>query len=338
MKNTKYLYTCLLAMFILSAVSVLYAQSKTSAISSRAGAFSRMGFGARGIGLGNAASAITEGSLVSYYNPALPVFQKNNSAILGYSFLSLDRKLNFVSFTRKFEFFSDKDTLKTKPASTAGLSFGVINSGVSKIDGRDNQGFKTEELSTSENQFFFSVSNKFSDKLAIGISIKFFYYKLYTDISSSGIGLDLGALYSFSKNLKMSLMLADLNSKYKWDTSPVYEQQGRNTEDKFPTLKKIGFSYSFDNPAIIAAVELESSNAGTNILRIGTEYRIIDELTVRAGLDKWNLNNSDDKIRPAAGFSLYRSFGSVRMAVDYAFSSDTYSPSDHHIVGLNFIF
>ena len=228
-------------LFMISAISCLgIAQPEFSKISSMPGAFSRMGFGARGIGMGNAMSAITDGNLVSYYNPALIVYQENNSFQTSYSFLSLDRSLNFLNFTRKFEFYSAKDSLieNPKPRATAGISIGVINAGVSKIDGRDNQGIKTGDLSTSENQFFLGLANKFSDKLSIGITIKFYYYKLYEEISTNSVGFDAGALYRVNDQWNVSLLISDINSKYKWDTSPVYELEGSTTEDKFPITKE----------------------------------------------------------------------------------------------------
>lgn len=64
--------------------------------------------------MGNAMSSVTTGNLVSYYNPALSPFQQNNFAQVGYSFLSLDRSLNFINFTRKFDFYSVKDTSSNK--------------------------------------------------------------------------------------------------------------------------------------------------------------------------------------------------------------------------------
>ncbi|MGB5289477.1 MAG: hypothetical protein WBN42_13405, partial [Ignavibacteriaceae bacterium] len=77
--------------------SIIIAQPKFTELAVKPGAFSRIGFGARGIGMGNAVSSITEGELVSYYNPAITPFQENNSFQAGYSFLSLDRSLNFLS-------------------------------------------------------------------------------------------------------------------------------------------------------------------------------------------------------------------------------------------------
>jgi len=200
---------------IISSLSA-YAQPKFSEIAVKPGAFSRMGFGARGIGMGNALSAITEGNLVSYYNPALTVFQQGNSFQTSYSFLSLDRSLNFLSFTRRFDFYNSKDTsVNREPRSTAGFSIGVINSGVGNIDGRDNNGLKTGELSTSENQFFIGVANRFSKKFSIGINAKLYYYKLYEDITATSVGVDIGALYKVNNMFNVALIVSDINSKYK---------------------------------------------------------------------------------------------------------------------------
>ena len=286
---------------------VAFAQPKFSEMAVSPGAFSRIGFGARGIGMGNAMSSITEGELVSYYNPAITPFQENNSFQAGYSFLSLDRALNFLSFTRKFDFYSAKDTVaeNRKPRTTAGLSIGVINSGVSNIDGRDNNGLPTGELSTSENQFFIGLAATVSQKLSLGVSVKFYYYKLYEEINSNCLGFDIGALYRINENFNVSLVIADINSKYKWDTSPIYEQDGIISEDKFPNLRKIGVSYRNKEIGILGAIEFENSNAKTNILRAGVEYNIYDQFYIRGGIDQFNLSNTDWPVKPSLGFSFF---------------------------------
>ncbi len=322
---------------LLSAIT--FAQPKFIDVDTKPGAFSRMGFGARGIGMGNAMSAITDGNLVSYYNPALSPFQENNSVQIGYSLLSLDRSLNFLSFTKKFDFYSAKDTpVNKKPSRTAGISAGIINSGLSGIDGRDNNGLPTGELSTSENQFFLSVANRFSEKLSIGISVKFYYYKLYEKITSSGLGIDIGTLYKINNNWNVSLMISDLNSKYEWDTSPVYDQQGLTTTDKFPVLKKIGVSYNYPELKLLTAIEFENSNAGTNIIRAGAEYNIYEGLFIRCGIDQFNLNNIEAAFKPSLGFSYAKSFSDFTLSVDYAFMVEQYSSSDRHIIGININF
>jgi hypothetical protein len=315
----------------LSFIVSLSAQPEFSSISSKAGAFSRMGFGARGIGMGNAMSAITTGELNSYYNPALNSFQEGNSFHTSYSFLSLDRNLNFVNFTKKF---GNGEGGKAIP----GISVGIINAGVDNIDGRDSQGNKFDDLSTSENQFFLSLSNRFSNKLALGVSFKFYYYKLYEDVTASGLGFDIGALYLLNENITISFMISDINSKYEWDTSNLYGSSGNTTTDKFPVLKKIGISYKLNDPNIIAAVEFENSNAETNYIRVGAEYNVFENLYFRAGVDKINISNFDVPVRPAAGFSYFDPLSIGVVGINYAFAIEPYSSFDQHIVGLNINF
>lgn len=319
--------------------SVLIAQPEFSGISSMPGAFSRIGFGARGIAMGNSISSVKTGNLVSYYNPALASFQEGNLFQTAYSFLSLDRTLNFVSFTRKFEFGRvETPDGKTRPRSVAGISAGLINSGVSGIDGRDNQGVKTGDLSTSENQFFIAVSNRFSDKIAVGIAFKFYVFKLYEDFSSNGVGLDIGLLYSYNDALTFSFVMADINSKYEWDSGKIYGTSGSITKNKFPLLTKIGASYNFKEDGIITSIEFENSNAGSKYIRAGIEYNIFTDLFIRAGIDRINLLNSEIPLRPSFGFSYFYMLNNLKLGIDYAFVIEPYSSSDHHIIGVNINF
>ena len=66
--------------------------------------------------------------------------------------------------------------------------------GLVKLDERNGSDIKTGELSTSENQFFLGIAKSFSDKLSIGVEVKFYYYKLYEGITSSAFGLDIGGV------------------------------------------------------------------------------------------------------------------------------------------------
>jgi len=318
----------------------VFAQPKFSEMAVSPGAFSRIGFGARGIGMGNALSSITEGELTSYYNPAITPFQENNSFQAGYSFLSFDRALNYFNFTRRFDFYATKDTVAEtrKPRTTAGLSIGVINSGIRNIDGRDNNGLPTGELSTSENQFFIGLAARISEKFSIGLATKFYYYSLYEEISSTSLGFDVGALYKLNDNLNISLVLVDLMSKYKWDTSPVYQQEGIISEDKFPNLRKLGVSYRNKELGLLGAVEFENSNAQTNILRAGVEYNIYEKFFIRGGVDQFNLSNTDWPVKPSLGFSFFQPFGNLVVGVDYAFQIEQYSSADRHILSVNFNF
>lgn len=321
----------ILVLFLFTA-SALYCQTQTSEISSLPGAFSRMGFGARGMGMGNAMSSITEGNMISYYNPALSVFQTGNSLQSSYSILSMDRTQNFLGFTKRFVL---REKSEGRSEQAAGISIGIINAGVSDIDERSTEGYKTGDISTSENQIFVALANKFSEKLALGLNIKFFYYDLYENITSSAVGFDFGAVYLLNDNINISLSVHDINSKYEWDTNEIYGQNGNNTVDEFPLLKKIGVSYKLENPNLIASVEFESSDAETNFIRFGAEYNIHEGFYLRGGVDKINLSNSDFPARPSMGFSYLYNLDTWFVGIDYAFVIEPYSTSDRHIIGIN---
>ncbi|PID58734.1 MAG: hypothetical protein CR986_07485 [Ignavibacteriae bacterium] len=324
-------------MFLILFYHLSFAQLQYSEYNSMAGAFSRMGFGARGMGMGNSMGAVIQGNLVSYYNPAVSVFQEKNYFHTSYSILSLDRSLNFLNFTRQFNFGKD-DKNDSKLKSISGISLGIINAGISGIERRDRQGIKYKDLSTSENQFFLNFSKTFSDNLSIGVGLKFFYYSLYEDISSSGFGIDLGAVYRFNNNLTFAGVITDINSKYKWDTTTMYGIEGNSTTYSFPTLYKIAASYKFNNPDLLVNMEFEHSNAETNFIRVGAEYNIYQSFYLRSGIDRISLSNTDIPIRPAFGFSYFKAFNKLNIGIDYAFVVEPYSSFDQHIIGIEVLF
>ena len=317
---------------LIIAVSTITAQPKISELASMPGAFSRMGFGPRGIALGNALSSVTEGNLTSYYNPALSVWQNSAHLQASYSALSFDRHLNFVGFTKKFNLGHDKKT--GKPRSSAGLCIGIINSGVSNISGRDNQGFSTGDLSTSENQFFAAISKKLGNKISAGISMKFYYYKLYEKMTATSLGLDLGLLYNASENLNISFVVADINSSYKWDSSSLYDLYGRTSNDDFPWLAKLGASYNLKSYKTLIAVEYERSSVKTNYLRGGVEYNPVEKLFLRAGVDRLNISNFDEPALFSFGFEYSHTLLGLEMGMNYAFVIEPYSTGNRHVIGL----
>ncbi len=328
----------ILIILLLSTLSV--AQStQFSEISNMPGAFSRMGFGARGMGMGNALSSVITGDKTAYYNPALSVFQEDNSFQTSYSFLSLDRNLNFLSFTRKFELGKkDENGNFIGKKRIAGISAGIINASVSNFQERDNQGNVTGELNPFENQFFVAVANQFSDKLTVGLTAKFYYSKLYEDVSTNTFGIDLGAIYRLNENFTLSAVVSDLLSKYEWDTGKIYGQDGLSFDDKFPMLRKIGASYFNDELNLLSAIEFENSSVGTNYIRFGVEYGIYDGFFIRGGLDKFDISNTDAPSRPTLGFSYFHSFNPIEIGVNYAFVVEPYSSFDQHIIGIDINF
>jgi opacity protein-like surface antigen len=308
--------------YYLSLLCVLWCVTTAEAqLEGTPGAFARMGFGARGMGMGNAMTAVSTPDIAGYYNPAAIAFQTTRTAMLSYGALSLDRSFNTLNYTQAI-------------GPNAGVSLSVINAGVKNIDGRDGDGFQTGMLTTSENQFALSFGLRPSKRFAIGITPKIYYTRLYTDVTTSSIGMDFGMMILLSEKFTVGLAIRDVMSKYKWDTSTLYGQQGNTTIDKFPTLNIIGVSYEIGEKMGVVSAEIESSNKSTTTIRMGGEFNVIDEFSVRAGLDHWDLDNAK-AAAPTFGFTVRTAIGSMKPAIHYAYVIEPYNYFAMHIISLS---
>lgn len=317
--NMKKSIKIIISIILLLNWSILEAQ-----IGGKAGSFARMGFGARGMSMGNAISAVTTGEINSYYNPALIPFAEHRTASMTYSFLSFDRYLNFLSYGQS-----------VKP--TAGISFGIINAGVGDIEERNSDGIKTGTISTSENMFFLSFANRIHNNVSIGVSVKMFYHKLYEEVSSTTVGFDVGLLIQATKNISVGVTVQDINSKYKWDTNPIYGR-GRQTDDVFPILRRISVAYQLPNSLGIVAAEFENSSVKTNHLRFGTEFILHPSFIIRTGVDRWNLSNNYSGLKPTFGYSIQGDFDGWIPALDYSYVIEPFATNNMHIITLSIKF
>jgi hypothetical protein len=289
------------------------------------GSFSRMGFGARGIGMGNALTAITSGDLSSYYNPALPSFAEQRSATATYGFLSLDRRLAFLNYTQSIR-------------PTAGISAGIIYAGVRSIDGRDSDGEHTANYSTSEYEFFFAFSNEFADRLSVGIAAKLYYNNLFQDATATTVGVDVGAIYRLTESLTVGAVVQDIDAKYHWDTSNLYGTSGTATTQPFPLLLRVGLAYQLPDGRGDAALDVERNNQGTTLVRGGAEVVVTEYLTLRGGVDRMQTKKNENGVEPSLGFTLRRGLDGLSPALSYAYVFEPFSTSGMHILSLTFGF
>lgn len=299
------------------------AADNSSYLGGLAGAPFRLGFGARGIGMGNSLTSVSFGNVSSYYNPALLPFQPLPTVLLSYGSLSLDRRLNFLSYSQHLN-------------PDAGLSVGIINSGVSDIEGRDSDGQPTQTYSTSENQFFFSFGLSPSKDVSVGVTAKVLYYSLFSNVKSTTFGMDFGALYSLSDEWKIGAVLQDILSKYKWDTSKLYGESGSFYVDNFPLRKRVGISYCSREWGFIASGEMEwIGSAG--YARFGAELELFSGLQIRGGLDQISFTG-DVAAKPSVGFSVQTAVASWSPRVDYAYVFEPYVSSGMHYLTLTLSF
>lgn len=303
--------------FVLTLVSVSFAQSDP-------GSFARIGINAKGMSMSNSISALSSGDVYTYYNPALSSFQNDGNISASVALLSLDRQLNVITYTTGL-----------KPS--AGLSVGIINGTVSSIDGRDENGTHTSDLSTGEYQAYFSFSNRFFENFSIGLSLKLYYYDLYSGISSSSIGFDVGALYKATDFLSVGFVATDLGEQYHWDSSSLYGIDGSNFISPFPHVFKIGAAYSL--PVLNSAITVEydiATSPSLNGLRAGVEIHPIDVIAIRGGFSASNQLNLGTEVEPTFGFGARVSFLGVTPEINYAYVAEPLSPYGIQTISINF--
>jgi hypothetical protein len=303
------------AVFILLTTAVATAQ-----VAGTAGAFTRMGFGARGMAMGNAMTAVSSGENSGFYNPAVVALLKESNASVSYGILSLDRSHNSLFYSQPID-------------TNAGIAFGVLNAGTSKIDGRDIDGYHTEKYSVSENQFSLSFALRIR-KFSFGLTTKMYYYSLFEELASTTVGFDFGVAYPVTRQLTLAAVYKDFNTKYRWDTSPLYGQSGNSTIDKFPTRQSAGAAYRFIDVDALLTAEIERNSKGTTIIRAGAELTPIEALTLRAGIDGWETSDSE-KAHPSFGFTLRTSYMDWKPSVNYAYILEPYGLFTMHVISIS---
>ncbi|MDH7514838.1 MAG: hypothetical protein QHI48_03025 [Bacteroidota bacterium] len=304
-------------------------------VGGKAGAFTRLGYGARAQGMGNAMTAVATGVIAVPYNPALSPFQRGHILYGTYGILSLDRKLNQLFYTQSIRILrkgARKYSEDPDAQSLAGVSAGWVNAGDADIQGYDSDGFPTETFSMFENQFYLNFGTRLTERFSAGFSAKFYYSGLYRNLTSSGFGLDFGMLYRVSECFSVGFVVQDLLTKYKWDTSVLYgPENGRSTEDEFPLVLRAGLAAVLKNlNGILLAADIEWIGRETLLLRVGAELQIAEPFAVRAGIDRLDLSGDGIAARPSCGISFSQPIASFRPELVYAIILEPVAPSPTH--------
>jgi len=329
------LFVIAAASFVLLTTFEAYAQAPAS--------FSRLGFGARGVALGNA--LVADSSASPYYNPALAPFATRQNLTASIGQLSLDRDLQFIEFRT--------------PLQRAGIAIGLTHAVVSDIDGRNNAGFHTQNFSTSEFAGFLAFGLKFGSRVTGGIGLQFFRSDLFEGLAPvNSIGVDFGVTVRVWKDLRIGLVLDDLLARFSWDTSDLFSSGGKSSSDRFPVRVRLGASKLVYNDRVQLLAEyearfsdveiigstvdllgdspaqfLESSRltVRSDLFRAGAQFSLADALDVYAGIDRTS-GGAGAAFRPAAGFSVDQSLGNLGVNLGYTFAAEPHGLGSAHYI------
>lgn len=319
-----------------------------------AGTFARLGFGARGLSMGNAMVANVFTDVSGYYNPALATFQEEGFVNVGYTFLSMDRQLNFLGFAKKFQF-------PNQQIKGAGISVSWLNSGVSDIDGRDNDTRQIGTFSTFDNQFSLGMGFIVSDNVSLGVAFKYYYSKLFDEVTSTSVAFDAGIIVRPQPNLSLGLTVRDINARNEWNTQDIYGSTfGNNTVNKFPTLINLGGSYLLPNNFGVISIEaeyqknpaietgstftpssIEGETSDNVSFKLGGEAFLTPQISIRAGVERIDFGSDDvmGNIKPSFGVGFYKNFGkTTKLGLDYSFQLEPYTHDPIQNISIGFKF
>ncbi|MFW6347472.1 MAG: hypothetical protein ACOC2C_02525 [Cyclonatronaceae bacterium] len=314
-----------------------------------AGAYTRMGFGPRGMGMGNAMTAVYQQGVYAHYNPALAARVTETEVNFSASSMSLDRSLNMASVAFVLP-------------PTAGLNIGLLHAGVQDFDGRNSSGVPTETFSTNELSGFIAFGLNPSERLSLGVTAKLLYANYFDELDNPlGFGLDAGFLYRFNEHLSLGGAAQDLFSGYTWNTSQIYGGSLSGSTDDFPTRFKLGLAYEFPIYGLLLSTEYETRSqsselinrevstiggqpdiiersetltTGSSQFRIGSAWEAHERITLRAGWQVGDLDFVSATQQPFAGFSLSLPLQKINSYIDYAFTREAEGISYMHVFAL----
>jgi len=289
-----------------------------------AGSFLRMGIGARSNALGNAGVADRPNGYSFYYNPSAAAFLDSKIISLSYSFMSLDRRFNVISYS-----------MRVPPE--AGLSIALVNTGIGDITAYNSLGEESGSIEQWANGIYFNFAKRFGEKLSLGLSLKYLRedinHKEY-DYNASGWGFDFGATYLLTDQITIGGAVRDIRSKLKANTSDIFEFGG-TTIDKFPVLYNIGFKYITPYSWLRILYDFEGSDKeayrnhfGAEIVYIkGRENAAGDNLSLCLGLNEGEIT---------AGAGMIFNFLGYNSRLDYAFIPSYIDEGSSHIFSWQF--
>lgn len=345
MKKCKSISLFFAVIFITSGfISNLYAQELSGGF---AGSFSRMGFSPRGMAMGNAMTAVLSEGSYGYYNPAFAALKSDVIQVdAGTAALRFDRQLNMIH-----------SHFQLPPS--AGFSISLLHSRVGNIDGRDQNGYHTETLSTNEFQIAGNFGIRFSDSFWGGVGLKYNLARYHPEVpTSSGLGIDIGILLKPISKLRLGLSIQDLLASYQFNTSDLYGTDSSTNHQLFPLRILAGISYEIDEDWVLSmdfenrrqnfeslpgvgdqpatetrSVNREELTSVGNFLRAGTSYKIHERITLRGGIQLNELGEAND-VQPSAGFSIHLPYDALMPSIDYAFAREPSGLSTMHVFAI----
>ncbi|MBI1802990.1 MAG: PorV/PorQ family protein [Ignavibacteriae bacterium] len=296
--------------FAVFCISLLFSIQLSHAQPGQAGfTFLKLGVGGRALGMGEAYSALSTDPSATYYNPAGLSFSQSSQILLMHKEWLQDITTEYIA----------------AQSFLGGLAVGVsVNAtNINDIELRQQPGPPQGTFNAHNAAFGLSFSYKVDSSFSIGVTGKYLYEKILVD-ESSGIGVDLGVLYTTPWDVRLGASLSNMGSVNELDVE----------SSKLPTLFRIGAAYihsleAIDGTMTFASDLVSSSNEGKSHINVGGELNYHQAFAIRVG---YQTSYEARNVTTGLGFR-YGLF-----ALDYAFIPSRYDLGSTHTLSLGIEF
>ncbi|MEW6413417.1 MAG: PorV/PorQ family protein [Candidatus Zixiibacteriota bacterium] len=265
--------------------------------------FLLIGAGARPSAMGGAFSAVSEGAVASYWNPAGLTSVETSEFLLSHFAWYQDMTVEYGAYARQM---SDRMTLA---ASVTYFNYGAI-------DGFDLSGLPTGEISAYDIAGAISLGYKTSEKLSLGLTGKVINQKL-DDISATTFAVDFGTKYDLGR-IALAGVLTNLGPDISFD----------GTTENLPAALHLGLAgYPVEDRLLLTA-DVEKRLHGETVVHQGVEFNHNGQYFLRSG---YSYYPSADERNFATGITLGAGLKFNNAAFDYAYTfEEKYSSEDLH--------
>ena len=271
----------------------------------QAGAYLKMGVGARALGMGSAFTAVANDSTAAFWNPAGLAKLKKNEASFMHANLTDDRDYNFFNYAH---ILNDKDGKSNGTLALSHIRFGIDGIPETREDANGNPILDANGnvrifsyFEDTETNTFVSYGRVVTDKFYAGINLKYLKQKLFTNKADT-MGLDLGFMYDWNDKTTLGLSIRDLGESMDWNTEA-------GTKDDVPVTTTLGIAHQCNDKLLVSADLNKVKDMDVKFF-CGAEYKIQENVILRVG-------SHDSDLTLGASFKL------DTWRFDYSYSDET---------------
>jgi Uncharacterised protein family (UPF0164) len=312
------IFASITALAMLMAVTAFAGGRKTGI---NGASFLKIGVGARQVALGSAATTLSGDPNMMFWNPAGISLDASKTA-LAFNHNEWLLTLNHDAFAATHNF----PGIGTIGVGVIYIGMGDItaNRDIAPIPELEPQ--QADKASGTVYSFYnlaanLSISRRFTDKLALGASIKLIREKI-DDQSANSIAGDFGVIYNTGWNdLMLGASLSNLGGDLVYFNSDF--------GSPIPLIFSIGASINLakqEHSQLVGLVDATKRQDSQQLYFGGLEWRLAQKLAVRGGYkfgfsgskDDFNVDTTDEGVSFGGGLQL--PWGGTNLHLDYAFT------------------